>query len=299
MIDVSIIILNYNTFQLTCGCIESIYEKTQHVTFEIILVDNASSECPAEAFKDKFSEIVLLKSSVNLGFSKGVNFGLREAKGKAVLLLNSDTRLINNAVYLAYKRLFSENTLAAVSCKVVTSRGEVQSVAQRFPSIKLLVAELLRLYRIMTPAARESIFLGDYFNHDKEVYADWVWATFFMIKKSVIKKLPGQQLDDTFFMYEEDKLWCYQFADLEYKILYTPAPEIIHYVSGSTKSPQEVTLRNKRIIQNEFTCLSMMRSKPYAKLYFILKSLQYRFSGYTKGWELALLYQKVALGREI
>jgi GT2 family glycosyltransferase len=299
MIDVSVIILNYNTFRLTCECIESVFEKTQHITFEIILVDNASSEYPAEAFKAKFPEIILLESSVNLGFSKGVNLGLRSSRGKAVLLLNSDAKLMNNAIYLAYKRLFSENELAAVTCKVVTSKGEVQSVAQRFPSIKLLIAELLRLYRLMTPAARESIFLGDYFNHNKEIYADWVWATFLLIKKSVIKKLPGQQLDDTFFMYEEDKLWGYQFANLKYKMLYSPAPEIIHYVSGSTTSAQEVTLRNKRIIQNEFTCLSMMRSKLYAKLYFILKSLQYRISGYNKGRELALLYQKVALGREI
>lgn len=299
MVDVSIIILNYNTFQLTCDCIESIYEKTQGLTYEIILVDNASSECPAEDFRSKFPEILLLKSPVNLGFSKGVNYGLTVCQGNAILLLNSDTVLLNNAIYYAYKRLFSEKDVAVVSGKSVTPDGDVQHVAQRFPSLKLILAEVLRLYRLMDASTRATTFLGVYFKHDREVYADWVWATFFMVKRSAIKRLPGQQFDETFFMYEEDKLWCHYFARLGYKIVYTPRAVIQHHVSGSSKDPQSEVLRNKRIIQNEFLCLELMKSKPYAVIFFLLKSLQYRLSNYEKAREVALLYQRVALGQTI
>jgi GT2 family glycosyltransferase len=299
MVDVSIIILNYNTFQLTCDCIESIYEKTQGLTYEIILVDNASTECSAEAFKIRFPKILLLQSPVNLGFAKGVNYGLKASKGNAVLLLNSDTVLLNNAVYYAYQRLSAEAEIAVVSGKSVTLDGEIQHVAQRFPSIKLILAEVLRLYRFMNASTRATTFLGGYFNHDREVYADWTWATFFLARRSAVERLPGQQFDETFFMYEEDKLWCHHFAKLGYKILYTPQPEIQHHVSGSSKDPQGESLRNRRILQNEFLCLSLMKNKPYAVAYFLLKSLQYRLSGYKKAKEVALLYQRVALGQAL
>src|ERR1700761_7305700 len=95
--QLSIIIINYNTFQLTCNCIQSIYDKLTGVDFEIILVDNASVECDAHLFKAKFPNINLIISPTNTGFTGGNNLGVANATGEYLLLLNSDTELINNA----------------------------------------------------------------------------------------------------------------------------------------------------------------------------------------------------------
>src|SRR5690349_21603761 len=100
--DVSIVIINYNTFELTCKCIASIIEKTRQVSYEIILVDNASVECKADLFLEKYPQIVLIKNSHNQGFAGGNNTGILAARGQVILLLNSDTELVNNAVDLAF-----------------------------------------------------------------------------------------------------------------------------------------------------------------------------------------------------
>src|ERR1700679_2214851 len=95
--ELSIIIINYNTFGLTCNCIQSIYDKLTDVEYEIVLVDNASVECDPNLFKEKFSGITLVINPVNTGFTGGNNTGIEYSKGEYLLLLNSDTELINNA----------------------------------------------------------------------------------------------------------------------------------------------------------------------------------------------------------
>jgi len=98
MPEVSVIILNYNTFQLTCNCIASVIEFTKDISYEIILVDNQSTECDADLFKDKFPFIKLIKSPENGGFAKGNNLGIGFATGELILLLNSDTYLSEDAI---------------------------------------------------------------------------------------------------------------------------------------------------------------------------------------------------------
>jgi GT2 family glycosyltransferase len=94
---VSVIIINYNTFQLTCACIESVVAHTT-IPYEIILVDNCSTECDADRFKDKFPFIRLIKNPVNNGFASGNNLGIAATKGDIILLLNSDTYLTESSI---------------------------------------------------------------------------------------------------------------------------------------------------------------------------------------------------------
>ena len=105
-IDVSVIIVNYNTLELTKACIDSVFEKTHCISFEVILIDNASHDGSREYFgHDK--RITYIYSEKNGGFGYGNNLGMKVAKGKYFFLLNSDTLLINNAIYEFFK--FAEN----------------------------------------------------------------------------------------------------------------------------------------------------------------------------------------------
>ncbi|MEJ0054754.1 MAG: glycosyltransferase [Bacteroidota bacterium] len=167
--DVSIIIINYNTFELTCACIESVIEKTKGIDYEIILVDNASAETDPRNFLKKFPAIILIESEVNDGFAKGNNRGIMRTSGKYVLLLNSDTLLKNNAVAIAWEFLERNPEVAVVGSRLESPDGTHQCNCQRLPSVKYGFLELLRTQKFM-PGQGGKLLFGYFFDHKTVVY---------------------------------------------------------------------------------------------------------------------------------
>src|SRR5690554_1692874 len=199
-IEVSIIIINFNTFQLTCECIESILDKTKGVSYEVILVDNGSVECDPDLFKEEFPMINLIKSKLNLGFSKGNNLGIKSSKGEMVLLLNSDTVLENDAISICYNRLIREKRVGVITSKLIYPNGEVQKQCRRFETISRLLIEQLRIHKLWSKEKRGKKMLGFYFDHQTEVNPDMIWGTFFMFKREILTCFPENKLAETFFM---------------------------------------------------------------------------------------------------
>ena len=231
MTDVSIIIVNYNTFQLTKECIGSIVKNTGSIKFEIIVVDNASTERPPDEFSSLYPEIILIKAPENLGFAKGNNLGIAQATGKYVLLLNSDSYLLNNAVLITKNFLDSKPSVAVAAARLEFPDGTVQHNCQRFPSIRYLLFELLRLQKIFR--SQKKYLFGAFFDYQNVAYPDWVWGTFFMFRKELIGKLPGKKLADDFFMYGEDMQWCMEFKHLGYEIAFLPDARVVHLMGAS------------------------------------------------------------------
>ena len=229
MVDISIIVINYNTFELTRECIESVARYTSDVSYEIILVDNASTERDPEEFKKLYPEITLVKSPSNVGFAKGNNVGLQYAQGNTILLLNSDTIILDNLIGALCGKLYEIPQVGVITCKLMYPDGNIQHQCGRFPSIALQLIELFRIQKLMPKKAREQLLLGGFFDHNRPMYPDWIWGTFFMFKKEVLKCFEKQQLPDTYFMYQEDLEWCYRIQQCHYKIFYDPSYYIIHH----------------------------------------------------------------------
>lgn len=248
--DVSVVILNYNTYQLTVNCINSIIEKTKDVEIEIILVDNASTECPPELFLKHFPDIILVPNITNLGFSKGNNIGIDLAKANCVLLINSDTQLINNAIKFTYDYLMTRKNVGAVTGKIVFPDGSPQSVCQRFPSIRFQLIELFRIHKFLTKRKAGRLLLGSFFDYKEDIKADWIWGTYFMFKKNIISNLPEGKLDDSNFMYGEDMQWCLDIKNIGYEIHYNKDAEIIHYLGASKGLANEMIKNNYNIFLN-------------------------------------------------
>ena len=247
VIDLSIIIVNYNTFDLTSSCIQSIYKYTEGINFEIILVDNASDEKSPDEFLIPFPNIHLIKSDKNIGFAKGNNLAISKAKAKTILLLNSDTELTDNAIKKAYDCLNLDSKVGVVSSKLLFPNGEHQSVCQRFPSVRLQLLEFLRLHKLFTKEKAGSILLGAFFKHDKDLIVDWVWGAFFMFKSEILNKLPQQKLNDIFFMYGEDMQWCWDINKINYKIKYCSSAQLIHHMGGSNGEKEKYLKRNYQL----------------------------------------------------
>lgn len=235
-VDVSLIIVNFNTFELTGNCIRSVEAITKGVTYEIIMVDNASTDHPAEDFAKLFPNLIILKSSENIGFAKGNNLGIAQAKGKYILLLNSDTILLNDAISATKKFLDDNAQVAVAAARLEYPDGKVQHNCHRFPSIRWSLFELLRLQKIF-PSIKKFLF-GSFFDHNSVAYPDWVWGTFFMFRKDLLLSLPSQKLADGFFMYVEDMQWCKDFALQGKRVAFVPEARIVHLMgkSGGAKS---------------------------------------------------------------
>jgi GT2 family glycosyltransferase len=234
-IDVSIIIVNYNTFDLTCKCISAVITRTKGVSYEIILVDNASVECNADLFLQKSPTIRLIKSTTNLGFTGGNNLGVENAGGKYILLLNSDTELTEDSISKCYDLIRKDDKIGVISCKLLSPNGEIQSQCQRFPSISLKLIELFRIHKLI-PQPKRGQLLGDsFYDHNLSGNVEAVWGTFFMFPVAILKHFEGDKLPGTFFMYGEDYEWCYAIKKAGYKIYYNASTSIIHHLGASSK----------------------------------------------------------------
>ena len=264
---VSVIIINYNTFRLTSDCIRSVIQYTKGVSFEIILVDNASTERDATDFLAEFPMITLVKSPTNSGFAGGNNLGIAASKGEFILLLNSDTILTEDSISLSVQKMESDPTIGVLGCRMVYPDGKVQYTARRFRSIGWELQDLFRFIPMtMSYQNRSQQMMGKYFRHDKDAWCDWVNGAFFLLRKQVLDKLPGKKLDDRFFMYGEDHLWCEQVRKAGYRVFFFAGTTIIHINSGSTDTSKQLQLR-KTMMKHE---LEIMRARKGSGLYYQL-----------------------------
>lgn len=284
----SVIILNYNTFSLTCKCIESIIKHTQKVSYEIILIDNASTECNPDKFLEIFPQIKLVKSPENLGFAKGNNLGLQYVQGNFILLLNSDVELIENSIAICLEKIKVNAQIGVVSPQLIYPNGTIQHSANKFPSLTYEIIEILRLHKIFG----KKMLLGFYFNHDEEIFVDWVWGAFFLIRKEVIQQMPQQKLPDDFFMYFEDVQWAYLIKKLGYKILFTPATKVIHHLSASSQDPHKELSKLEKSLQNETQFWLKEKGWIYTKLLYLLRAIKYISLRKKQFREIAKVYWK-------
>jgi GT2 family glycosyltransferase len=270
---VSIILINYNTFALTGDCIRSIIKHTKGAEYEIIVVDNASTETDAERFLIEFPSVRLVKSSVNAGFARGNNLGIEQATGEYILLLNNDTVLQEDSIGKALHYFIQQESPGVLGCRMVYPDQAIQYSARRFRSISWELLDLFRFIPYMMPyEKRAQRMLGKYFRHDKNIQPDWVNGAFFLFPKKILAQLPGGKLDERFFMYGEDQLWCWQIQQLGYNIFFYAGTTIIHIHGGSSDLNKQLALR-KTMISHE---LVIMKARKGRGIYYFLFNLIYQ-----------------------
>ena len=234
MVDISIIIVSYNTRELTLACIRSIYEQTTGVTFEVIVVDNASSDNSAEAIALNYPNINIISSSENLGFAKANNMAAIGANGRYLLLLNPDTvvldgaiqRLFSFAVKHTRNRIYGGRTLYGDLTLNPTSCWKSPSLWSLFCYAVGMVS-LFRRIPLFDPESYGS------WQRDSEREVDIVTGCFLMIEKELWDRLSG--FDPLFFMYGEDADLCIRAVKLGAIPIVTPEATIIHYCGASEK----------------------------------------------------------------
>lgn len=222
MVDVSIIIVNYNTFRLTLNCISSILEKTTGLDLEIIVVDNASTD-DSRSFFEKDTRIIYIYSEENLGFGRANNLGVEIARGRNLFLLNPDTLLINNAVKILSDYLDSHVGVGVCGGNLYDEKmTPVHSYCMFLPSIFWEMNRLCGGYI-------EKIRWGKnaQFNHScNPCKVGYICGADMMIRRSLFKKMNG--FSHNFFLYYEDTELSYRIRKAGFCIASIPDAKIQH-----------------------------------------------------------------------
>jgi GT2 family glycosyltransferase len=272
---ISIIILNYNTFDLACQCIESIYEYTKNVDFEIIIVDNASTMDESDKFLELFPKIKLVKNTENRGFAGGCNDGIKVAKGDTILLLNSDTKLLNDAISITYDFLNTHPNVGIVTCRLENEDGSPQNNCYHFPSISKTLIELLRLQKFFPKSNFKKTLYGYFFDYDIIAYPDYIWGAFFMFPRKLLDIFPNQLLPETFWMYFEDMEWCWLARQAGYEVVFVPDGRVLHY-GGKNHNPKAIKMMNDNFNQFLKLYYNKMHAWIIIRLLKILEWSQWR-----------------------
>jgi GT2 family glycosyltransferase len=235
-IDVSIIIVNYNTCKLLQESIDSVKQKTYNINYEIIVVDNNSNDGSQSIIKLFFPDVTFIECNENLGFGKANNLGATYANGEYLFLLNTDTLLINNAIEILYKfmcQAVNKNVAICGGNLFTKDLNHNYSYSNRYPSLLNLF-----LYRSQL---RLSFKKADFFNssaNDKDV-AIIIGADFF-IRKKIYEEVKG--FDPNFFMYIEDGDLCFRVYKAGYRIVSVPEAKIIHYQGKSSTTGEKLIM---------------------------------------------------------
>lgn len=274
MTAVSVIIVNYNTFRLSSDCIRSVLKFTKQLSCEIVLVDNGSTECPAENFLAEFPEIILVRSEKNLGFAGGNNLGIARSKGETILLLNSDTELKDDAISSCYSKLMADPSIGVLSCRLEFPDGTVQRQCQRFPSVKREFLKTSRLIRFFSEKKRAAYFLGPWFDNRSSVYPDWIWGAFFFFRRNLLDIFPGKKLPETYFMYGEDIEWCYLVRKSGKSVFYFADAVVVHHMGGSSpeRKVREMFVNEKDFILRYYGPSFWRRWKFWRKMNYALSA---------------------------
>lgn len=234
MIDLSVIIVNYNVKEFLKNSLESIRKSSSDLSVETIVVDNASSDGSVEEISKKYPEVTLIRNEKNLGFGAANNQALELANGKYILLLNPDT-IVKEDTFTSLIRFFNEYPDAGiVSCKVLNPDGTLQLACRRsFPGPWTSFTKVTGLSTLFPNSRLFARYNLTYLDENEVNEVDAISGSFMFMKKEVYEKVGG--FDKRFFMYGEDLDYCYRIQSAGYKVYYVPWTEIIHYKGESTK----------------------------------------------------------------
>jgi len=227
MAQISVIIVNWNTKKALEECLYSIFAGKHGIDFEVIVVDNASTDGSPEMVKKLFPEVVLIESHTNLGFAGGNNLGIKNSCGKFVLLLNSDTIVPPYSFDRLVDKLRSAPRVGILGCDLRKRDGSREFYSGHFPTL------WSEFCTVLSGVPFAGYLFRQRFNRDYEQELDWVKGACMLVRSEVFADIG--LLDDGFFMFSEEVDLCKRAKAKGWKVLYTPDVQVIHQQGESTK----------------------------------------------------------------
>lgn len=235
MKKLSIVILSYNTKDLLRGCLNSIRRVRGELEFEVLVVDNASSDGSADMVRKLFPWVLLIQNEHNLGFARGNNVAKDRVQGENVLFLNSDTEVYKGSLGRTIDFLGENPDTGVVTCKILLKRGGLDKDSRRsFPTPWVSLTHFTGMDKLFP---RSSIFAKYWYGHISENITheiDVAQGAFFLVRKRVLDEVGWY--DEDYFLDGEDIDLCWKIKSKGYKIMYYPEASILHLKKASKKT---------------------------------------------------------------
>lgn len=235
-ITLSIIIVNYNGGKLLTDTLSTLYENTRDISFEVIIVDNASTEGNVIEELKPFPEVKLIINDKNLGFAAANNQGVKISNGEYILLLNNDMIFIENTIKVALDYISNSSEKLLIGPKTLNTDKSLQISIGKFDTLWYIFSVNFFLYILFPKSVRFNKYYYNFQNFRQPTEVDLVKGSFILMKRSDFNDLDG--FDENFFFYGEETDLCYRFRKAGGKVIFHPGTEIIHLGGGvSNKMP--------------------------------------------------------------
>jgi GT2 family glycosyltransferase len=253
-LDLAIVIVNYNTRELLCDCLNSVFESYGDFTYQVYVIDNNSSDGSAALVRETFPQVRLIESRINGGFAYANNLGLREigfdanqapsANPNYVLLLNPDTLLPPSALQKMQDFMNAHPDAGAAGPRLVLSNGELDRACRRsFPTPEVAFYRLTRLSLLFPRSRRFGRYNLSYLDPAETTEVDSVVGAFMMVRGQVVQQVG--LLDECFFMYGEDLDWAYRIKRADWKIYYNADVTVLHYKEAASKNDHAIRSKTR------------------------------------------------------
>jgi len=274
MVDVAIIIVNYNTRELLRDCLRSIYESQGDISYEVCVVDNCSDDGSAQMVREEYPQVHrVIVCEANYGYAYANNLGLEavgfdggqsDPRARYALLLNPDTVLPSNALRDMVDFMDTHPEAGVAGPKLVRQDGSLDKACRRsFPSPEVSFYRMIGLARLFPNNPRFARYNLTYLDPDETAEVDAVVGAFMMIRAAALQQTG--LLDDAFFMYGEDLDLCYRIKEKGWKIFYYPKVTVLHYKGAASRQ------RSFRSIYEFYRAMYLFHNKHYrAKTFFLL-----------------------------
>lgn len=232
--NLSIVIVNYNTERLLRGCLQSVYAGANGTPFDVWVVDNNSRDKSVAMLRSEFPQVNVVQNASNVGFSKANNMVIARSDADYVLLLNPDTLIVEDAIEQVLKFMEEHREVGICGCRVLNTDRTLQLACRRsVPTPKVAFYRLTGLSRLFPRSPVMARYNMTYADPSQTHEVDAVSGAFLMIRREAVRDIGP--LDERFFMYGEELDWCLRAKRAGWSVMYYPGAEIIHYKGESTK----------------------------------------------------------------
>lgn len=231
-VDISVVIVNWNTCDLTLQCLRSVSAQIGMFSSQIIVVDNGSEDGSVEAIRVAFPSVTVIANKQNLGFAKANNQGLCRCVGQYIFLINSDVVLRDECIALLYRYMEERREIGMLGPRILNGDLTLQESCKEFPTLWNSVCRALALDSAFPNVRCFSSQLMRYWSHDDVRLVDILSGCFWVVRREALEAVGC--LDERFFMYAEDKDWCKRFWKAGWPVVYYPVAEAIHLVAASS-----------------------------------------------------------------
>ena len=249
MIDLGIVIVNWNTSALLKKCLETVFASVGEFVFKVVVVDNASTDDSANMVREQFPDVHLIMSEINGGFSYGNNLGLKALGFRGVgqvdatapryaLLLNPDTEVPSDSLYKMVQYMDANPNVGMAGPKLLLSDGQLDLACRRsFPTPTVAFYHFSKLAKLFPKSPHFARYNMTFKDIDEEIEVDSVVGAYMQVRREAIEAIG--LLDDTFFMYGEDLDWAYRVKHAGWKIMYYPEVVVWHIKRAASRKSKK------------------------------------------------------------